>query len=223
MKSLFKTGLLLTAVVFLFTLVIGVQSAAAAKPSKTVIVWNGDDIATGQGWASPEMTNKITKSSIAPDAGTGVDGTASLKWTAIGPEWSGFGWNWFGWWPSDAGTDVSKMTRLVFKIKVVATSPDKLPPVDAFNVKLGCSGNGQKGTDTLPIANYEPAFADGQWHDIAVPLADFYALPKSADFDKKTAWEFDVGQWSQNNCNFVVYFDNIGFDAAKVAKAKKKK
>jgi hypothetical protein len=225
MKSLLKSVLCLAVSAFVLTMAFGVTGAGAAKKapkSTAVIVWNGDDLATGQGWAAPPMTNKVTKASIAPEAGVGVGGTAGLKWTAIGPEWAGFGWNWFGWWPSDAGTDVSKMTRLLFKIKIVGVSPDKLPPVDAFTVKINCSGNGQKGTDTLPIANYDAAILDGEWHDIAIPLADFYALEKSADFDKTTAWELDIGEWCQVNCNFAAYIDDIGFDAVKLKKAKKK-
>jgi hypothetical protein len=217
MKSTLRTVLCLTASVFLFTIVFCVQNAGAAgAPSRAVIVWNGDDKAGGSGWANPTNTSKIVA-----EAAAGVDGTVGLKWTAVGSEWIGFGWNWFGWYPDNAGTDISQNKRLIFKIKVVAASSDKIPPVDAFTVGMSCSGNGGKGIeDPLKIADYDTTFADGQWHEIAIPLSAFYTSPKNAKFDKKTAWELDIGEWCQQSTDFTVYIDSIGFDKIVVKKAK---
>ena len=112
MKSSSKSVLCLLVPAFLLML-----ASANAAPSTAMLVWNGDDTGLkASGWASPAVTNKTGKSALTNKATVGVDGTAGLEWTVSGSDWAGFGWNWFGWYPNNAGTDFAKMQRLVFKV-----------------------------------------------------------------------------------------------------------
>jgi hypothetical protein len=190
----------------------------AKKPKKSkvaaVVVWDGEEIgANAKGWSAPTVEeNKPSKSTVVPSDQAGKDSAMGLLWTAEGPEWKGFGWNWFGWWPADGGTDISGFTSLVFWIKIKSEMAFDL---SALNVKIGCSGNGGKGTDTLAIQPYAPEgedLLDGEWHQVKIPIADFLALPKSNEFDPKTAWEFDLGVWSAGPQKFSVCVDQIGFE-----------
>ena len=46
------------------------------------------------------------------------EGKKTMVFHAKGNEWMGCGWNWFGWDPEDAGTDISKQKNVSFWAKV---------------------------------------------------------------------------------------------------------
>src|SRR6185369_7772930 len=81
-----------------------------------VLVWNGDDLAGGAGWAVPS-TNPITRQSA--EAVSGV----ALLWEdpSQSAPWSEWGWNWRAW--QQPGTDVSAATAFGFALKITGDHP----------------------------------------------------------------------------------------------------
>lgn len=129
---------------------------------------------------------------------------------AEGPEWLGFGWNWFGWWPADAGTDISQYKAIKFWIRVQGKSAQEAPDPRSVKVQLACSKTKELSAGVV-IADYAADFADGQWHEVTLPVAEFLK-GDGAQFDPHTAWEFRIGTWAADARNFDMHFDEIGFD-----------
>jgi hypothetical protein len=117
------------------------------------------------------------------------------------------GWNWFGWWPATAGTDVSPYGSLSFQIRVVSKSPDSGPDPATVTTVLRCS-NGKKESAAVPVRNYAADFADGRWHRVVIPLTDL-VQGKGATFDLTTTWELGLNHWSPAARDFDVYVDDI--------------
>jgi hypothetical protein len=144
-----------------------------------------------------------------PSVGRG--GSTGLEFVAKGKQWMGFGWNWFGWWPADAGTDVSKHEKLRFWLKVTVESGKRKPPPDAWTVGLvGSSKSGKDATETIHLNDYVQGFLDGEWHEITVPI-DQFRHGKGLTFDFGKTWELDVGAWSEDDCEYKLYIDDVGF------------
>jgi hypothetical protein len=171
------------------------------------VIWDGDEVARGQGWASCDKEAEGCKSTLAPASGEGANASTGLKLHGEGPGWQGGGWNWFGWWPENAGTDISGYDELTFDVKVTAPAKDKSPVADAINLSMGCSADKKNSADA-PLGKYAANALDGQWHQVKIPLKDFFS-GKGAECDSRTAWEFRVGAWSANPVNFDIVIDNI--------------
>jgi len=219
----FKSFLFFLICVFFISTATEVLGAKEKKPkpkkskAPPVIVWNGDDIVgNAKGWAAPKAEEqKPSVSSIEPVEGEGKDGSVGLVWKAEGPEWKGFGWNWYGWWPSDAGTDISKHVYLVFWMKVKVDDPKLIPDLEALTVGIGSSGgSGEKATEWIPILPFAEGedLLDGEWHKIKIPVDELALRPKSEGFDRKTTWELRMGIWSPEPQKFTIVLDNIGFE-----------
>jgi hypothetical protein len=176
--------------------------ASAPAPAKAagLVVWDGEDNNKGQGWVSPKE-----EASIKAQGDMVHGGKQALAWAAKGDQYRGTGWNWCGWYPADAGTDISDSANLVFSIKVMgATKPAE------FTVALACSSNGKSAnTPTVNLTKYCAKAFDGEWHEVVIPLKELYGDKK--EFDPKKAWEFDLGTWNQAGVDFVAYIDDIGF------------
>lgn len=192
----------------------GTATAAAAPAAATSVaggsrevIWDGDDVARGQGWASCDKEAEGCKSTFAPASGEGANSSTGLKLHGEGPGWQGGGWNWFGWWPENAGTDISGYDELSLDVKVTAPAKDKAPVADAINLSLGCSADKKNSADA-PLGKYAANATDGQWHQVKIPLKDFFS-GKGAECDARTAWEFRVGAWSAGPVNFDIVVDNI--------------
>ncbi len=189
------------------------QPAAAAAPAASekpaaaekMIVWDGEAKKGGSGWTAPEKSG-----TIAPQERDAHSATAALEWhgTAAAETYAGCGWNWFGWWPADSGTDISAYGQLSFWVKVTGS-----PANPAIQVSLNCSST-KKPTAAVPLADYAKDFADGQWHQVTIPLQDIYKKEKT-DFDPKTAWELDLGTWNMDAADLHVFIDDIGFGRQK--------
>ena len=209
---MFKTTVLKVSGILFF---LGVFSAYAAAPTGET-VWNGDSVGLqAMGWTAPTNTT-----SLKPEAGTGADSTTGLNWKAEGKDWMGFGWNWFRWWPADAGTDTTGYAYLVFKLKITAAPSGKLPIADTLSVSLTSSGNPGKMSDSVNIAKYAADLTDGKWHLVSIPLKDFMVTDKGRLFNPKSVWEFDFGTWSEDKRSFTVNIDDIGFDTVKAGEGK---
>lgn len=185
-------------------------TAESANAPKAVVagqpltVWDGDTIGKdAKGWQ--ECSKKPNcRVSLAAEQAAGKTGNG-LKFHGEGVDWMGFGWNWFGYWPADGGTDISAAKVLRFNIKVQSQAWDP----KALTLGLRCSA-GKKESEFVTIAEFVQDLGNGQWHEVTIPL-DRFMSGKGAGFDKKTAWELAVGTWSEAPQNLDVYLDDVAF------------
>lgn len=183
-------------------------SATTAAPSdgSPTVIWDGEDKATGMSWASCDKEGAC-KSTLAAAPGEGANGTSGLKLHGEGPGWQGGGWNWFGWYPENAGTDISGYDELRFAIKITGKAKDKLPTAGGISLAFGCSKDKKNSADAS-LGKYAANAADGQWHDVSIPLQDFFG-GKGAECDARTAWEIRVSSWSGTPVDFDLVLDNV--------------
>jgi hypothetical protein len=187
------------------------QAAGADAPARhavvagqKLVVWDGDSVGvSAKGWQECNQKPEC-QVALAAEPSAGKTGTG-LKFQGQGSDWLGFGWNWFGYWPSDGGTDISAAKVLTFSIKIESEAWDP----KALTLGLRCSA-GKKESEFVAIAEFTQDLGDGKWHDVVVPI-DRFVAGKGAAFDKKTAWELAVGTWSQSAQNLSVYLDDVAF------------
>jgi hypothetical protein len=190
--------------------------AAAAGPGEPtapvaagtrLVFWDGDETGTGaQSWESCDQAPKCqVKVSVEP--GAGINGSNGLKFHGEGGGWIGMGWNLFGWYPPNAGHDLTPYSHLTFQLRVEGKPPGA--PVDpgAPAVLLGCSGNKFDSADA-PFDKYMKGYGDGKWHKVEIPIAAF-VKGKGAKFDLHSFWEFRISTWSGSNRTFDIYIDDI--------------
>jgi len=192
----------------------GAQAARTNSGSSNatpIIVWDGDHIGlNASGWSAPNKTVKTI--AVAPNVGFAQSN--GLVWQAQGSQWMGFGWNWFSWWPSEAGTDITQRRQLVFRLRVDAKLPEQQPEPIGFMVALSSStGTAKRSTASVQFGRSDlPYLCDGSWHKIAVPLSEFVERDNVKGFDATHAWEFVLGYWSPKLTTFTAYVDDIGFE-----------
>lgn len=191
------------------------SAAAAAGPSATaeapaagpvatgnrLVIWDGDGAGAGaQEWNSCDQKPCAAKVSVEP--GVGANGSTGLKFHGEGGGWIGMGWNLFGWYPENAGIDLTPYTHLTFQIRVDAKGDPGSP-----SVALGCSSNKANSADA-PIEKFEKTFRDGKWHKVSIPIS---ALKRGAGakFDAASFWEFRISTWASAPRNFDFYIDEI--------------
>ena len=177
------------------------SSLCAFAEETSLVVWDGEDVARGSGWASP----KIDKNTFKPQTNTVHSGASALALHLEGERWIAGGWSWHGWWPADAGTDTTPFTHLTFQLLHAGD------PVENFSVALTCSAT-KNACASVPIADHLKRIDlfDNNWHKISIPLTAF----KSAEdkpFDPKTVWEITFGSWSEEARAFSLFIDDITF------------
>lgn len=172
------------------------------------MIWNGEGVGNAaKGWASCDK--QPCKSELTAVPGVGKDGTTGLKFVGEGAGFVGVGWNWFGWYPENAGTDVSGHSKLTFWIRFELPSPELAPEPSAVTFSIG--GSNKKNSASAPLSDYDKSAMDGKWHKISVPLADL-KKGDGKDLDLKSVWEFRIGTWSAAPRKFEIYVDDIGFE-----------
>jgi hypothetical protein len=185
--------------------------APTAGADGKALVWNGEGVgSSAKQWTSCGKKDAPCKTTLGAMPGVGHDASMGLRFHGEGADWLGGGWNWFGWWPENAGSDVSAFKNLSFWLKVEAKSPAEAPDPGSLAVALGCS-KGKKTSATVLLAKYDAKSFDGAWHQMSIPLTDFLK-DAGRDFDLKSTWELRVSSWSGDEKNFNLYFDDIGFD-----------
>jgi len=164
-------------------------------------VWNGEEAARGGGWAVP----RNEANSIKTQTATAYSGDTALEFQFEGNAWLGGGWNWFSWWPEDAGTDTTAFTHLVFRIQ-------QHGDVQNLTVSLASSSN-KNASEPVRLADYfKNVVLDArEWHQAVIPLADFKSQ-EDKPFDPKTVWEITFGTWAQHSRTFTLFIDDIGFE-----------
>jgi hypothetical protein len=190
----------------------GESSTRAGGPVDALVIWDGDENAGGKGWATCNKKGEC-QATLEPLLDAGKEGTG-LKFHGEGPDWIGMGWNWYGWYPEDAGTDVSEHEKVSFWIKVEAKSKAEAPDPNSVEMWLSCScpdnKDDEKGSNHVKIKDFNKDFDDGSWHEVVIPLKNL-SEGKSSKFDKKSVWELDIGTYSSEPRNFNIYIDKIAF------------
>ena len=189
-------------------------NAAPAAPAATgtrLVLWDGDGAGGGaQGWEACDGKPGSGCSKVGAAPGTGVNGSTGLKLHGEGPGWLGMGWNLFGWYPENAGHDMTPFSHLTFQLRVEAKSPETGPEVGSVAVLLGCSKN-KNDSATVPVEKYAKGFADGKWHKVEIPVSAF-TKGSGAKFDPQSFWEFRLGTWSGSPKNFDIFIDDIALE-----------
>jgi len=187
---------------------------AAAAPAATgsrLVLWDGDGAGGGaQGWDACDGKPNSGCSKVAAAPGTGVNGSNGLKLHGEGPGWLGMGWNLFGWYPENAGYDMTPYSHLTFQIRVEAKSAETAPEPGSVGVLLGCSKI-KKDSATLSVEKFAKGFGDGKWHKVELPVSEF-TKGTGAGFDPQSMWEFRLGTWSGSPRNFDIYLDDIALE-----------
>jgi len=172
------------------------------------LLWDGEDPkSTAKGWSDCEEKGSCT-TKLEVASGEGVNGSAAVHFQGQGSRWIGMGWNWFGWWPKDAGSDISPYDTLTFSVRFVVPDPNNTPPPAALTVALRCSA-GEKTSASVTLERYLQNPGDGKWHEIEIPLAEFYKGHEGEAFDPKSTWELNFGTWAPHQRSFDIYLDNI--------------
>jgi hypothetical protein len=193
----------------------GANTAKVEVNNQVSFVWDGDKHGgNAKEWANCNLKGAC-KSTVKVNPGAGVNGSVGLEWHVEGKDWKGFGWNWYGWWPEDGGTDISGYKNLSFWMRVVSKDPKAAPEPKDLKVSLASSNKAKVESEGVALVSYVDNLADSQWHEIVVPLSDLLK-GKGKDFDLTKTWEFRLGEYSMAEHNFTVFVDNIGFDSRKL-------
>jgi hypothetical protein len=185
-------------------------ASAAAGPAAVgsrLVFWDGD----GEGAGAKEWTTadekKGVKIKVGPEPGAGINGSTGLKFHGEGSGYIAIGWNLFGWYPVNAGYDLTPYSHFTFQIRVEAKTPEEAPDPGAVSLLLGCSGNNFSST-TVTVEKYAKGFTDGKWHKVSIPISAF-TKGAGAKFDPQSFWEFRLGAWSGTPRNFDITIDDI--------------
>ncbi len=186
------------------------ESAGPVAVGTRLVIWDGDEAGTGaQGWEGCDKKPKC-KAKVGMEPGVGVNGSNGLKFHGEGGGWIGMGWNLFGWYPENAGVDLTPYSHLTFQIRVEGATPGAVVDPGAGGVLLGCSANKFDSSDA-PIEKYVKRYADGKWHRVAIPISAF-TKGKGAKFDLHSFWEFRISTWTGSQRVFNIYVDEIAVE-----------
>lgn len=189
------------------------EPAPASVPgelSKPLVVWNGDSVKPAvQAWSDCEI--KPCSSVVEVRPSVGAHGTTGLEYrveTSTG--WAGFGWNWTSSYVGGASNVVGRK-HLKLMLRIEAASAEAAPELDAIQVGLRCAKAKACGVRLVGIQKYNPAAADGRWHDLALPLSDMQP-EKGAIWDPGSVWEITLGASARAPKKFVIHLDDIRFE-----------
>lgn len=173
----------------------------------TKVIWDGDrTFPKAFGFVDPKDKNFIQPQTDEVHLGkTALEFIVGSANNREGKAVASGGWNWHGWWPDDSGEDITAYTHLVFWVKV-----EKGKKLDRLMAGLG-SSQPRERSPMVDIARYSPEALDGQWHEVAIPVADL--IVEGSKFNPKKAWEIDFetrGDASQ--VPYSIYFDDIALE-----------
>jgi hypothetical protein len=174
---------------------------SAGEPKPTVeprCVWSSESPA-GKFWGNE--SRQVISLDGDGVAGKGKAITISLQ----GDGWRGCGLNWKGWFPADAGDDVSKFRSLTLHIRQVTQIADA-------DLTIHLVDNMQR-PDRRPASNGLSILKDGglsridgEWRRVVLPLQLF---ARNNELDLKRIWGVDFSDASGRALVFQV--DSIGF------------
>ncbi|MBN2576645.1 MAG: hypothetical protein JXP73_18920 [Deltaproteobacteria bacterium] len=183
------------------------EPAAPVASGTRTVIWDGDEAGTGaQSWEGCDQKPNC-KVKVGVEPGVGMKGSIGLKFHGEGGGWIGMGWNIYGWYPENAGFDLTPYSHLTFQIRVEGKTPGAPADPGAPAVLLGCSANKFDSADA-PIEKYMKGYGDGKWHKVAIPIPAL-VKGKGAKFDLASFWEFRISTWSGSQREFNIYVDDI--------------
>jgi hypothetical protein len=179
------------------------QDGTEKKPPD-LVVWTGSR-PQGQTWAKAGPKGGLK---VVPSAGQG-DNPRGLVLHLDGDGYRGAGLNWKGWYPPEAGDDVSRYTALVFSIRQVTQVADADLTVSLVdNVKRK---DGEAAGNPLSVlADGGVDRLDGTWRRVRLPLRRFTA---DRPLVLSRLWQIDFS--NVGNRELIFQIDRIGFTAAK--------
>ncbi|MGA2066763.1 MAG: SGNH/GDSL hydrolase family protein [Thermoguttaceae bacterium] len=180
-------------------LLVGARLIAEEAVQKE-IVFDGDKQGeNAKGWVAAG-SGKVTVA--AQDKEVRTPGRKTVEFHAAGKEWMGCGWNWFGWWPEDAGTDITAYKNLTFWAKLSATKKPGMLTATLVSP-------GKKSSQAGNLLTYCPNLPDGKWHQLSIPIKE---LDSKNELDRTKVWEIMLGTWSQDEEDFSLFVDEIAFE-----------
>jgi hypothetical protein len=184
--------------------------AAAEKVTLTKkpnLVWDGDTVAIGTGWAKAGGDKAISFAADAPEA---ASGKVALKLQIVGANWVRAGFRWTAS-ASTVGFNAKPFTHLHLAMKAV---PQAAPgDIEIHLVGLGKDGQRAEGPG-VSLNQYAPKVLGGgkNWHEVLIPIS---ALTTAKDFDPTNINEVMLVATGGAAMNTDLYIDNIGFAKAK--------
>lgn len=179
------------------------HAGAFAKPN---LVWDGDTVTAGAGWAKAGGDKPAT---FVSDATEAAHGKVSLKLHAVGEHWVRAGWRWTP--PASAvGFNVRPYTHLYMAMRAKV----QVAPTD---IKLHLVGLDQAGKRVegpeVSLNTCAPKVLGGgkAWIDVLVPLADLCA---SKELDTTNINEVMFVVTGGASIEADVQVDDIGFTKA---------
>lgn len=179
--------------------------ATAGATTNITVVWDGEQAVVGSGWTSTTGSGTV---SLRPQTAVTHSGKTALELHCKGNLWLGAGWDWVAFAKGE-GTDVRAMKRLTFWVKCTEKSGD-------LEINLLCGGQKldtpEHHTAKVQLRKYCPTLGDGNWHKVAIPLAD---MGTPSGFDPTKVCELQMGMYSPQPVDCSFFIEDIAFDDAK--------
>jgi hypothetical protein len=176
------------------------------------ILWNGDagtNTKLGSGWATcKELTGCTAMVEVHPSAGT--DFSRAVHYSVRGSELGALGWAWNGLL-TPRGSDISRFGVLSMRMKVSAETNEPSRLAGSLRISLG--GVSNRFTRSVRAGICAPNFADGQWHDVRIPLKELY-LGAGKDFNPAHALTVLFTSVSREPLSYDLYVDDIALEMA---------
>jgi hypothetical protein len=185
------------------TLLAAEKVTLTKKPN---LVWDGDTVAIGTGWAKAGGDKAISFAADAPEA---AGGKVALKLQIAGANWVRAGFRWTEN-ASKAGFNAKPFTHLHLQMKAV---PQAAPADIAIHlVGIGQNGDRIEGPG-VSLNQYAPKVLGGgkNWHQVLIPIT---ALTAAKDFDPTNINEVMLVATGGPAMLADLYIDNIGFAKA---------
>ncbi len=178
--------------------------AAGDATTNCLVVWDGEQAAIGAGWTHATKQGEV---SLRRQTTVAHSGNTALELRCKGTEWLGAGWDWVAFTKGE-GTDVRRMKRLTLWVKCSGEGGD-------LQINLLCGGQEfdtpEHHTQKVHLLKYCPTLLDGQWHKVAIPLADLHTV---ARYDPTKVCELQMGLLAEQPVDCSFFIDDIGFDDA---------
>lgn len=177
---------------------------------KPTLVWDGDTISTGAGWAKAGGEKPAT---IASAAGEAAASKVAILFHCEGEHWVRAGWRWVQT-DSKLGFNAKPFSHLYVVMK---TAKADVMPTDlkVLLVASGTDGKRMEGPE-VSLTTHAPKVLGGgkAWLEVLVPVAD---LTAAKDFDPTNITEVMLVATGGKTMNCDLLIDNIGFVKAQGA------
>ncbi len=190
----------------LFAVLLFVAAGTSNAPTKSIVVWDGEQANKGSGWVTSNGICTVkTQTDVAHSGKSAVKFTFKSSCVQSESDWIGAGWNWVNWQVGPYGTNTTSMKFFSFWLKVEGVAAEM-----RFN--LLCNGAPaldmpEHHTEKVKVSEYCPNWKDGQWHKIVVPLKD---LIQPAGFDPVHMAEMQFFNTGNGDGSF--FLDDLAFE-----------